>query len=314
MGSVVQRGVVSLAVGGLVFLFGAGLEGGWENRIDLSQGEIDGFRALAIEVVDFSGAEPELLDPAGYEAHLVRLDDLDRELVTPCGAWSLPESGRYRVWVEGDWEITPYAGRMSFGRIPFAGQGMSGGYPVGPAGRVVLPETFTAAEHLSLRVFAGEDASESGYSRDAMARRRATTEMAGGLLFPEGRAVAMVWDERSEQVVALSRPFRVTARREVAPRFEPVPTAASHLVLRLSRLVSEEREYRDLELELRHDELPVSAELVAQSARFLVAVWYDLPPGAYELEARTPRGQLIAGPHDLAAGTIEVVRLAMDSN
>lgn len=297
-----------------MFLFGTGLEGGWENRIDLSQGEIEGFRALAIEVVDFSGAERELLDPAGYEAHLVRLDDLDREVVAPCGEWFLPESGRYRVWVEGDWEITPYAGRMSFGRIPFAGQGMSGGYPVGPAGRVVLPDAFAAAEHLTLQLFAGEDASELGRARDGLFRRRPTTEMAGGLLFPEGRAVAMVRNERSEQVVALSRPFRVRARREVAPRFDPTPTAASHLVVRVRRQVSEEREYRDLELELRHDEVPVPAELVAQSARFLVAVWYDLPPGAYELEARTPEGQLVAGPHDLAAGTIEVVRLRMDPN
>ncbi len=75
----------------------------------------------------------DYLDPAGLEVHLARADDPDVELAYPAGSWFQPPPGRYRVWLQGGWRMTPFAGLMSYSGQATKGY-MAVGMSVGEAG------------------------------------------------------------------------------------------------------------------------------------------------------------------------------------
>src|SRR5664279_3366678 len=76
---------------------------------DISKGEINGKVAMlawpisGVEI-DKGGAgarATKLLSPEGCSTYLVSTQDLEHEVVYPCGKWFQPAEGRYRVWLEG---------------------------------------------------------------------------------------------------------------------------------------------------------------------------------------------------------------------
>src|SRR5258708_21568455 len=76
---------------------------------DVTKGEIDGkvgmltwpVRGVEINRPGAGARAGKLLSPEGCSTYLVSTQDLERELIYPCGKWFQPPAGRYRVWLEG---------------------------------------------------------------------------------------------------------------------------------------------------------------------------------------------------------------------
>jgi len=54
------------------------------------------------------GSVVEILDPQGLEVHLIDVDGSGEEWVRPAGTAVVPPRGRWRLWLEGEWRMTPY--------------------------------------------------------------------------------------------------------------------------------------------------------------------------------------------------------------
>jgi hypothetical protein len=276
-------------------------------------GQIDGMLAMAVTPIEYSSGQAEAMKPDGFEAHLVLVKDRESERVFPCGSWFRPKAGWYRMWVEGEWAMTPYSTRIAFPDVPFLDRGLVAGLPVVGAGRVLLPETFQAAPHLTLRLLHAEEATEHGYPRWELSRSRDTTDVGAGLQLPAGRAIASVWDQKSKRFVALSRPFHVAERRTVAAPLEAAPERGTHLVLVLERrghIARTQEDYHSLELTLKPLGSGQAPDVIVQATNRIFAVWYDLDPGTAVVEAKTNNARLMPLTIELRNGSIE--RVAAD--
>src|SRR5262245_54059691 len=158
-----------------------------------------------VRAMPWSFATGDFEDPAGLEVHLSPTDDPDTELVYPCGSWFQPPPGSYLFWIEGPWRMSAYSGLFG------AGDGQTISLSVGDAGRVVLParEVETASGDLVLELLQAATPHLGKFVQREIVRRRPVRELGEGLLMPEGKAVAALWDRKKRRFVALSRPFEV---------------------------------------------------------------------------------------------------------
>lgn len=275
--------------------------------LDPTTGNIDGTTAVAMYPVRYENHSfEELLDPAGHTVHLVPQEDPDLELVYPAGQWFLPlPRHRYRIWIEGEWSMTPYTSLMSYGGSKFSGRGMSSGLPLAPAGLVTLPADVEPRPDLVFRLLLAAPHHEGDIAKWEMTRRRPSDEVGEGLLMPAGPVVAALWDEKRQAHTALSRPFKVLARQSVAAPLER-PREKAYLLLRLqrdTRALSVEDYLVEPLVVQGGQKLP--PDVKAPTTTHLYAIWYDLEPGSVEVEAHSPTEFLPPHPLDLRPGTIE---------
>jgi hypothetical protein len=266
-------------------------------------GVIDGRAALAVVPTDRSSGSTELLDPSGLEVHLAPHDHDGEELSFPAGSWYLPPPGRYRVWLQGGWRMTPFSGLVILGSASAKG-GMKGGYPVGPAGRVTLAETH-AGPNLELHLLHAGSYLEEGYARWEISPRRVAAQVGDGVLMPEGKAIGGLWDLKSQRYVAFSRPFEVSARQTVAVPLEK-PGEESFLLAQLKRgALAGTATGMKMDLTLKSEGGERPPDIAIFTANRVYAVWYGLAPGPAELRGESEHSILEPQQVSLQPGKIE---------
>lgn len=270
---------------------------------DPATGKIDG--NLALTVVPRELGKRGALPPWGFVAHLTGYDEPDLDLVFPCGVWSQPPRGRYRVWVEGDWQISPFTHVVRYSPQPFRGRGLIVTAVVGEAGRVIVPPEIARDQNLTLRLLHAGSYLEEGHSRWELSRRAKVRDVGGGLLMPVGPTIGALWDEEGQRYVALSRPFEVEARRTVTVPLER-PSGFTHLVAQIQRpSLADDAADAAMRVVLRHKGKEVPPDLQVSLTDRAYAVWYELAPGRGVIQAETADGLLRPKELKLVAGKIE---------
>lgn len=270
---------------------------------DPATGKIDG--KMAITVAPQALGKHGVLPPWGFVAHLTGHDDPDMDLVFPCGIWSLPPRGRYRVWVEGDWQISPFTRIVRYSPQPFRGRGMLTSAAVGEAGRVALPPGIGKHPNLVLRLLHAGSYLEEGFPRWELSRRKQIRDVGEGLLMPVGLTIGALWDQESQSYAALSRPFVVKARQTVRVPLER-PSEATHLVAQIQRpSLAHDAADAKMKIVLLRKGKELLPDLQVSLADRAYAVWYGLAPGPGELRAETRDGFLQPQKLNFLAGRIE---------
>lgn len=218
----------------------------------------------------------EVLDPSGYEVHLTRADDPGAESVHPAGELFPPPGGRWRVWLQGEWSITPFSSLVVFPASRRAGVAPAI-MPVAPAGKVALPEDLAIRSDRDLWLLAAEE--RSGVPRHELSRRRSLSEVGDGVLMPSGLVLAGVWDRREKRYSAFSRPFHLPARSTAPAPLERPDAAESWLVSYVEhpRLSAEPLSGFELTVTVDGEERP--ADFMMRTSWGVHAVWYGLAPG-----------------------------------
>jgi len=275
--------------------------------LDPSTGEIDGKIAVAVYPVTYVDSRvDQFLDPQGFEAHLTPEDDPEVELVFPCGSWFQPPARkRYRVWIEGNGQMSPYSSKLIYGGGLFQGRGLPAALPVVAAGRVVVPAGIGESSHLELRLIRAVDHLEGHLARWELSRRRRTDEIGEGILMPHGPAIGGLWDRRRQTYVALSRPFEVKAGASVEAPLE-LPIDVAHLVVQVKRRVGASTiDGYDVQMRLARAGTETAPDVKVSTATTVYAFWYDLDPGPAVLAADSPDDFLDRQSLDLLPGEIE---------
>ena len=202
---------------------------------DPRTGNVKGINALLFWPGDMflQNGDPRPLPTAiDCQVHLVPYTDLDREFQYPCGEWFvLPAAGHYQYWLETNGRMTPTMGLLLFGRKPFTGHGMASIIPITPAGRVGIPAEHAMTDAENLRLLSIE--ARNRWSERVFDRRVAGSNAHVPVQMPEGRVVAGRFDRKTNDAIALTRPFDVAAGKTTA--VWPTPPAESDLLLVLTK-------------------------------------------------------------------------------
>lgn len=271
-------------------------------------GVINGRAAMVVLLgqYDSLSRSTDFFDPVGLEVHLTPTDDPDEELAYPAGSWFQPPPGRYRIWLQGDWRMTPFSGLVIWG-APVAKGGLSTVYPVGPAGRVKLPPETHVTPHLDLHLLHAGSYLEAGFPRWEISPRKPTAEVGAGMLLPVGRAVGALWDRKSRKYVALSRPFEVRDRETVEIPLEK-PKGVAHLVVQAERpRVADTAADLEVGLVVKQETGERAPDLAVFTTDRAYAFWYGLTPGPAELRGESQQVFLERQQLNLQPGTIERV-------
>lgn len=247
----------------------------------------EGRRGVAVLPATYSEAGPvEILDPSSFRLIMTDADDPGKEIAYPAGELIDPPVGRFRVWLEGKWSITPFTDLVSFGaRRPPRKKSLKL-LPVIPAGLVTLAAQQPVPPGLQLRLlYAGAD-SVAGGLRHELSRRKLVGELGNGILMPEGPVLAALWDGRQGRYIALSRPFDVVPGRSVAAPLEDPSPAGARLVVYVDRPKGAPASaIPGLELVATQQGQRHAPDLVVMTSWGVYAVWYDLKPGSAVVQA-----------------------------
>ncbi len=271
-------------------------------------GVIGGRASVAIFPVKKDGpsGESEFLEPAGLEVHLTPGDESEVELVYPAASWFQPPPGQYRMWLQGDWRMTPFSLLMSYSSRATTGE-MRVTMPLGEAGRVKLPAGADTAQDLALHLLHGGPYLEAGFPRWEISPQRAAAEVGEGVLMPVGRTIGAVWDRKARKYVALSRPFEVRARHTVEVPLDR-PGSGAHLVAKLERpSVADSAAELEVELAVSQPDGERPPDVTVLTTDRVYAFWYDLAAGPAELGGGSKETYLERRQLDLRSGTIEHV-------
>lgn len=276
-----------------------------DQLLDPATGEIDGETALAIYPLRYEGRKAkEVLDTAGCSAYLKSRTDFD-VFVHPCGEWVQVPPDAYDYWVEKGWQVSPFTRKLVFAGGEFRGQGMVGGMPLGPAGRVVMPKGYRLSPDLELRIIHAETPEVDGLLRGAISRRLPLAEMTDGIQMPAGTTLALVWDRRARRHVMFARPFETVHREVVVPPFEEPDSERSYVV---AQIVRHEKALRveddDVKLSLVVDGVEKAPSFQFGTAERVYGQWFDLEPGSAELHAESEGAVLDPLAVDLRPGAV----------
>lgn len=271
--------------------------------LDPSGGNVNGIAGLGM-IVEREGVGA--LAPWGGRCHLTLHSRPDVDYIYPCGEWVAPPRGVYRFWAEfpETHEVSPGSALLLYNRAPFVDRGIVIAIPVVPGGLVALPPTGGVSPEAELRLLAVSQAKPHRFLQYEMTRRVPIREAQNGILMPEGRAVAAIWDSRSRSYLALSRPFNVLAQAMVSPTLRR-PTTRSDVVVQI-QLARPQREIETspVPLALYHGGRSLPPDVVAPATDRLYAIWYDVEPGratlSYSIPELTPARETL----ELAAGEI----------
>jgi|GEM_PF-2755913 len=249
---------------------------GWVEWVKpVVEGENEG--GVAFFPAHFSAGEPiSVRDPESFWVRFVSADRPDEERVVRAGEAQTAPPGRWRFWIEGDWEISPGSNLAIFPRQRRT-QFLQARYlPAEPGGRVLGPE-----EPADLELWAVH-AELQGVDEPfgQIARRVRLAEVDDGLLMPSGQTLAGLWNPSDQEFVAVSRPFGVDAGEHVrAPLVSPEEGQAFLVVevphaLRVSGAAGD-----GVELQAQQGEKTHAPEEWVVTPEASYALWFDLAPG-----------------------------------
>lgn len=240
-----------------------------------------GERGAAYFPVVVAGGNPsEVLDPRGFEVRFRSPDDADAEVVHPAGRLIIPPRGWRRVWLEGEWSISPHAILTSLG----VGRGKGWvPMPIVPAGRItVAGELRTAGQGADLWALQA-GGPQFGEPPRPMVQRRSLSRLGDGLLMPAGPTVAAL---RSRgRVAALTRPFVVVAGTAgPAPLEVPEPSSAWMIAYAELSQGPPTDSLSGLEVAVVGSGEPIPPDLEIDADRGVYSLWYGLEPGEAVLQ------------------------------
>lgn len=226
----------------------------------------------------------EILDPSGIRLLLTSADSPGDELAFPAGELFDPPIGRFRIWLEGEWEMTPYTQVISVGRSRPPGVKSLHTLPMVPAGRIRVDKAQATASNQQLRLlYAGGDPI-AGRLRAELTRRARLEQVGRGILMPEGPVIAAVWDPDLKRYVRLSRPFDVTAQRTVKVPLEPPASEQAHLVVYVGRPDDVSASWlQDIELTVKTETSEKAPDATIRTVWGVYGFWYALTPGPVSL-------------------------------
>lgn len=250
------------------------------------------------------GAPTEVLDPRGFDVHMTNADRPGEELVVPAGQTFIPPGGRWRIWLQGEWTMSP-SSSLVIHPPPAAWEGIEGGVlpnirRIGPAGRVtVRAEQVEPASEVRF-LAAGADPSDHELSR-----RRPLGEALDGVLMPAGPVLAAAWEPQGKRYLALSRPFTVPAGETVsAPLDRPAPERAHFVAYVEHPRGAGTDSHADLALTISGGGERLPPEVTVFTAWGVHAFWYDLPPGTAVLGGGNAQLYLEPQTLEMAGGEI----------
>ncbi|MES1241001.1 MAG: carboxypeptidase-like regulatory domain-containing protein [Acidobacteriota bacterium] len=267
-------------------------------------GVIDGRAAVVVLPRGYDTGTTSYLDPSGLEVHLTPLDDPDEDFTYPAGSWFQPPPGRYRIWLQGGWRMTPFSALLQYSGQA-AEEYIAFGLPTGEAGQVTLPASLEAAPNLDLHLLSAVSYLEEGFARWEISPRRPTTEIGSGVLLPTGKAVGLLWDRKRHAYVALSRPFEVPAEATVEVPLATPGVGADLVVEVKRRLMADKALDLEIELVLRQECAERPPDLSVLTADRVYAFWYGLVPGEAELTGGSEQDYLESRDLQLLAGKVE---------
>lgn len=236
---------------------------------DKRTGVIDGKMATLVWPAHMtSWSKHDLISPANCTAHFESVQDRDTDLARPCGQWLRLPPGSYRVWLEGNGYISPYAIPMGWMDEPFRGEGMPAVMPVVPAGLVALEPDVATTPDVSFRLLS-LNAEFLGSPQRPFDRR--VRDVRKPVAMPGGAVVAGLFDRKTSDAIALARPVHVRPGATVRVRPE-LPRDGSDVLVVLDRAVSNANEKVTLTLtDARGSSGP---DAVVQGVGRVFAVWY----------------------------------------
>jgi hypothetical protein len=253
----------------------------WAGTVTLppaSAGEINGRTALLMWP---ASADGEPIEPSNCKAHLVPYSDQDQELLFPCGEWFQPPVGKYRYWLEKDDAfMSPSPTIVVYAGPKFTGAGLRGVLPVLPAGKVALRAPFPAEQSLRLLHI------PSGSSKPAQHRsmdRRARADSVVPLLMPEGEVIAGVFDRKSGDAVALTRPVRVQRDKVAYVNPQPPKEGCDVLAVFDRPGIRPRSQTDDAAPVLRTPQGDRPPDVLSDTANRVIAVWYGISARSAEL-------------------------------
>jgi hypothetical protein len=202
--------------------------------------------------------------------------------------------------------MSPFSQLVSFGTKRPPGVKSLHAMSVVAAGRVtVSSQDSTQAPGVQLRLlYAG--AKEDHGLRHELSRRRVVSELEEGLLMPEGKVLAALWDPSLERYTALSRPFEVARGRTVAAPLQRPGASESHLVVYVDRAEGTvATDVQGLALWVSQGGTERRADLQIVTPWGAYGAWYGLPPGRARLGGGSDRLYLEGETLELAGGRIE---------
>lgn len=254
----------------------------------------------------------EILDPQGYRIHLTNADEPDEDRVVAPGEPFVPSAGRWRLWLEGEWSISPSSDLVALGPRREASRLGPHWMRVVPGGRVALPAGAAAEPGLELRLLHGGPVPDrERHQVYELSRRESVGEVGEGVLMPAGSVLAGLWDRREERYVALSPPFTVTPGAIVpAPLGRPATQASWLLAFAaLPHPIARETLLDLAPAVVQHGERH-APDATITTAWGVYGVWYGLAPGPAVLGDGNSEVYLPATALELPAGGI--VRLDAD--
>jgi hypothetical protein len=252
---------------------------------DPSTGVVEGKKAVAIWPADYGDGSrpPEPISPAGCSAHFVSGSDLNDEVTRPCGQWLRLKPGHYKVWAEGDSYISPTYWTLQYGDDPFDGKGLVAVIPAVPAGTVRLERALSGTD-IGLRLLSLNAQPLPGSHR---AFDRRVTPPASSSKMPIGKILAGLFDRRTGDAVALSRPFMVKSK-EVSVVNPVRPASGSDVLVVLRKPIAAHEAKPSLTLNVDGSSSRVP-DVVFHAADALFAVWYGVTGRSARLTTQSDR-------------------------
>lgn len=253
----------------------------------------------------YSGNVPtDVLDPRGFTVHMTNPDAPGEEVVFPAGQTFIPPGGRWRIWLQGEWSMSP-SSSLVIHPPTRAWEGVEADVlprmrQIGPAGRVTVPAELEPASEVRL-LAAGTDPSEHELSR-----RRPVGEALVGVLMPAGPVLAGAWDPQRKRYLALSRPFDVAAGETVpAPLERPAPGTSQLVAYVEHPRGAGTGSHAGLALTVSTGDERLPPDVTVITAWGVHAFWYGLPPGTAVLGGGNTELYLEPQAFEMAGGEIE---------
>lgn len=259
-----------------------------------SQGVIDGKQAVLIWPADQSGS---LLDPAGCAVHMIPGDAQDEHLTYPCGRWFLPpRPQRYDFWLEQGNRISATQTVLYYGGGP-SKTGFLIADRIGPAGFVRVNARPRAEE--TFRIISLQSPG-SGFELSLK-----PAEIDSNVRVPAGPTLCGIFDA-SGNAVALSPEIEVLGgKTATSTPVAPTPGTADLLVV-LTRWGAERP--RGVQVRLQQQTSSRAPDVFGETQSRVVAVWYGVPPGAYQTVITIGRNDPVVLPASLSADRVSTIR------
>ncbi len=294
----------------ILLLLGLCRSAGAAGPLDVTQGQINGLTAVGFWAVagrETPATPANLLPADGMVVRLVTEQELDDEVSVPYGEWLLLPAGRYKFWLEGNGLISPSTSVLVYRPTPFAGQGMATVRQLVPAGRVALIPERPLGEHHVLRLLHQDSHLQGNELGTEMSRRVKGVAAQAGVLMPQGKIIAGVFDNERQEYLGLTRPVEVLpgATTWVDPD-RPASDRSTLLVILERPEHLTERHRSDVEPKLAlADGAVLAPDVVIPTRSRVFAVWYGLQGSTVTLSVRSRTVGIEPAEIRLRAGKIE---------